>query len=246
MGRSRHRDAVPAPMRVVITALAVSSALALVLVVVGSGAPLRLGLVLCLAVAVGAGVVAITSGRRSVSLARAEVSRERAARVREVELLRQRILEVQDAGRALSVRLDRENAQLAGLRADVSRWQRPTEVLRPTLVMPLLQEAIRRSAPVPLARVHVPLDDAAALASALAPRTEDRATGDRATEDRATEPFVEVLGEFSLIGLAAFPRPAGMPDPGLPLVAPVRVVDLTESTTIDLRAAESTVEQAGA
>jgi hypothetical protein len=233
-------------MRVVITALAVSSALALVLVVLGSGALLRLGLVLCLAVAVGAGLVAITSGRRSVSLARAEVSRERAARVREVELLRQRVLEVQDASRALSLRLDREHAQMAGLRADVSRWQRTPEVLRPTLVMPLLQEAIRRSAPVPLARVHVPLDDAAALASALAPRMDDPAAHDPVVHDPAADPVVEVLGEFSLIGLAAFPRPAGMPDPGLPLVAPVRVVDLTEGTTIDLRAAESTVEQAGA
>ena len=236
------------------TALVVSSVVALFLVAIGSGALLRLGLVLCLLLAVGAGAVAVTTGRRTMSIARAEVSRERAARMREVEHLQRRILEVQDAGRALSIRLDGEGARIAGLRADAARWQRSSEMLRPTLLLPLLTEAMRRSAPVPLARVRVRLDDAAALARALAPRVGAPTRVEPAQPiplpqsiplSQPIQPLVAVLREFSLIGLAAFPRPAGMPDPGLPLVAPAQVVDLTEGVTIDLRATESRVEQTG-
>lgn len=242
------------------TALVVSSVVALFLVAIGSGALLRLGLVLCLLLAVGAGAVAVTTGRRTMSIARAEVSRERAARMREVEHLQRRILEVQDAGRALSIRLDGEGARIAGLRADAARWQRSSEMLRPTLLLPLLTEAMRRSAPVPLARVRVRIDDAAALARALAPRVGAPTRVEPAQPiqlpqpiplpqsiplSQPIQPLVAVLREFSLIGLAAFPRPAGMPDPGLPLVAPAQVVDLTEGVTIDLRATESRVEQTG-
>jgi hypothetical protein len=235
MSRSRHGEAAAPASVAVVAAFVVSAVIALVLVIVGDGALLRIGLALCVGLAVAAGLVASSSGRRAVSIARAEASHERAARTREVQALEVRVREVVGATLSLSRRIDVDAITIAALRADIAELLRPQERVRPTLLLPLMVQAVNRTAPVPLARVHVRLDDAGAVAAALAPR---------AVIPPAPSPFVEVVGEISLVGLAAFPRPAGMPDPGLPLVPPASsedglVADDAPALVIDLRDASN-------
>ena len=238
MGRSRHRAAVPSEVMAVVAALVLSGVLALIVAFAASGTVLRVGVVLCTLMAVTSGAIALVTGRGLVSKVRAEMSRERAGRTREVDALQRHLVDVEQRAHQLSIRADSDRARMTALAADLLRMRRPAEHVRPTLLLPLLTEAINRAAPLPLARVRVRMDDASAVAAALAPPVALR-------PHRAIVGELSLVGEFSLIGLAAFPRPAGMPDPGLPLIAPVaqrpkpdQIVIPDANEVIDLRDAD--------
>jgi len=222
MIRSRHRRGATA--RVVVPAALLLAALAagLVLAGVGSGAVLRVGAAVCLVVASGVGVVALAGRRSSESRAAAAMSRERAARSRETAAITSVLEQMQTRLALAEARID------AMVQVEAARPRaRADDATRPTLLLPLLRAAFEPFAPQvvvdvrsdrfpPLVRpdAAVPSFSRPASTAPAAPATSVTHAVMASESDQVLARVVrtiEVVGEFSLDGLTAFPRPAGMP-----------------------------------
>jgi hypothetical protein len=241
---SRHRREATTRTVAIGVALAVAFGAGVVALGLADGRGLRVAVMLVLAVAIGAAVLAMDEARITEAKVRAELSRERADRVRaDLDADRR-------AGRLLA-RIDDLEARLVGAERELRKAPRTTVVVapdrRPVARIIELPDAVPATGDVeapgdgdtfvdvgPHETVIV-LPDADADAEAASGRgaAPDDVLVVTDVDDAPTPeddfPIVEVVGEFSLDGLAAFPRPAGMPAPD--------VIDLRER---DAEVAEAT------
>jgi hypothetical protein len=235
MTSSRHRREVSRRTSVLGSLLAFCLACGVVALGLAEGSALRLAMMFILGVAVAAGLLALDEARVVEARVQAELSRERAARARDgaahAEALRALVGRIdQLEGDVVSLRREQRRAPRSivivaqGAHAPASQASR---ILQIADVVP----AVRA--------VFEPQDDGARVVDVTAevatgpqsPPTQApelidlRASIDEPTLDveagaGADEtidldlddfPVIEVVGEFSLEGLALFPRPAGMP-----------------------------------
>jgi hypothetical protein len=216
-------------------ALAVAFGAGLVTLGLADGRWLRVVLMLVLAVAIGAAVLAMDEARITEAKVRAELSRERADRARVV------IAGEEQAARLMQ-RIDDLEHQLRGLEREVRIAPRTTVVVAPDrrpvariielpdAVPAALEDQFARPEMLTIDLTDTDLTDADATRSPGETLPLDVDVDVRAGDAAAVLddeppldddfPVTRVVGEFSLDGLAAFPRPAGMPGP--------RVIDLRD------------------
>jgi hypothetical protein len=242
MTESRHRR--DASRRTVAIGAALATAMGLGVLALGlaQGPLLRLALILVLAVAIGAAVLAMDEARLTEARVRSELSRERASRSRDTVAAQMQIAK-------LLARIDGLESDLAALRSTLLAAPRTTVVVAPTHVARPRVIEIPDAVPAAEADADLDLDpvserivlrragtDAAPErvvdVTAVAPAAHGYGVVEASDEPLSVEaddfPVVEVVGEFSLEGLAVFPRPAGMPESFPSITDDDRVIDLRE------------------
>lgn len=189
---------------------------------VANGNALRVAAMFVLTVAVGAGLLALDEARVVEARMKADLSRERADHTR-------RGMDVDRSMSALVRRIDQLEHELIDVRHDLSRAPRSIVIVAqgvpaaPRAASRILE--IADVVPSVWVGVRAPADDARPDEAPIEPPiqipdeidlrdsvvTEPGANDAVNADDEEAFPIVEVVGEFTLEGLALFSRPAGMP-----------------------------------
>lgn len=241
MESSRHRREVSRRTVVIGSVLAGCLALGVVGIGLGQGNGLRLAMMWVLGVAVAAGLLALDEARVVEARLNADLSRERAGRSRdataqaaELRALVGRIDQLDDEVASLRRELRRPPRSIVivaqGARSGLAR---PSRILEIADVVPAVRSVFAAPEPAaptstttmdptpgpmlapqePGAEVPDVIDVRESVAASLRDGVSAgaAATDDEIALDVDDFPVIEVIGEFSLEGLALFPRPAGMP-----------------------------------
>jgi hypothetical protein len=232
MTSSRHRREVSRRTTVLGSLLALCLAGGVIALGLAEGNALRLAMMFILGVAVAAGLLALDEARVVEARMQAELSRERAGRARdaashsaELRALVGRIDQLEDD--VVSLRREQRRAPRSivivaqGANVPVAKASRILEIAD---VVPAVRAVFEPSVDVEGETVDLttppegpPIEapDLIDLRASLGEPALDVEVGDDPDDALELElddfPVIEVVGEFSLEGLALFPRPAGMP-----------------------------------